>query len=67
MVKRTIAAVVLALFGSLAASAITDAFNDKGLIIHNGKLLCIDWHGWTQHRLHGDPKGGDPPHTCDTP
>ena len=35
--------------------------------IHNGKVICVDWHGWTQHQLHGDPPFGPYPYTCDVP
>jgi len=65
--KRLVAALLLALAGSAAAGGITYAFNDKGLIMHNGHVLCVDWSGWTQHRLHGDPTVGDFPYTCDRP
>jgi len=63
--KRVIVAILLAASASAAASVVTYAFNDKGAIWHNGHLLCIDWHGWTQHQLHGDPPGV--PLICDVP
>jgi Ni/Co efflux regulator RcnB len=65
--KRVIAALLLAAAGSAAAGAVTYAFNDKGAIIHNGRRICVDWHGWTQHQLHGDQPYGDFPYSCDTP
>ena len=65
--KRIIVALLLAAAGSTAAGVVTYAFNDKGLIIHNGKVICVDWHGWTQHQLHGDQPFGPFPYTCDTP
>jgi hypothetical protein len=64
-VKRTVIALFIAVTGSIAAGVVTHAFNDKGAIWHNGHLLCIDWHGWTQHQLHGDPPGD--PLICDRP
>ena len=66
MNRRFVAALLLVL-GSLGAGAVTYAFNDKGLISHNGRVICVDWHAWTEHRLHGDPTVGDFPYTCDTP
>lgn len=65
--KRRVAALFVAIAASAAASAITYAFNDKGAIVHNGRVLCVDWHGWTQHQLHGDEPYGPFPHSCDTP
>ena len=66
--KRVITAALLALFGSVAAGAITYAFNDKGMVVHNGHVICVDWHGWTQHQLHGDPPFGPfPTYGCDRP
>jgi len=65
--KRFVAAVLLALAGFVAGGVITYAFNDKGLINHNGHVLCVDWSGWTQHQLHGDLPVGNFPYTCDTP
>ena len=66
--KRVIAAALLALFGSIAAGTITYAFNDKGMVVHNGHVICVDWHGWTQHQLHGDPPFGPfPTYGCDRP
>ena len=43
--KRLVAALLLALAGSAAAGGITYAFNDKGLIMHNGHVICVDWKG----------------------
>ena len=66
--KRVITAALFALFGSAAAGAITYAFNDKGMVVHNGHVICVDWHGWTQHQLHGDPPFGPfPTYGCDRP
>ena len=66
--KRVIAAALVALIGSIAAGTITYAFNDKGMVVHNGRVICVDWHGWTQHQLHGDPPFGPfPTYGCDRP
>ena len=65
--KRLIVATLIAAAAAVAASGATYAFNDKGAIIHGGHVLCIDWHGWTQHQLHGDPPFGPFPHSCDVP
>lgn len=65
--KRVVCALLLALFGSAAGGAVTYAFNDKGLIMHNDVVICVDWSAWTHHRLHGDPTVGNFPYTCDTP
>jgi hypothetical protein len=65
--KRLILATLIAATASTAASVATYAFNDKGAIVHNGRVLCIDWHGWTQHQLHGDLPFGPFPHSCDVP
>jgi len=65
--KRLILATLIAAAASTAAGVVTYAFNDKGAIIHGGRVLCIDWHGWTQHQLHGDPPFGPFPHSCDVP
>jgi len=65
--RQVIAAALLALAGSVAAGVATYAFNDKGAIIHNGKVICVDWHGWTQHQLHGDAPYGPFPYSCDRP
>ena len=64
--KRVILAVLLAA-GGAAITGVTYAFNDKGAVWHNGHVICVDWHGWTQHHLHGDPPAGPPPHSCDVP
>ena len=65
--KRLLCALLLALAGSATAGVITYAFNDKGLIVHNGHVICVDWNGWTQHQLHGDQPFGPFPYTCDVP
>ena len=64
--KRVILAVLLAAAGAAITGA-TYAFNDKGAIWHNGRVICVDWHGWTQHQLHGDEPYGPFPHSCDVP
>ena len=66
MRSRLVAAILLVL-GSLTAAGVTYGFNDKGAIIHNGHVICVDWRGWTQHQLHGDQPSGPYPYTCDVP
>ena len=42
------------------------AFNDKMLILHNGRPLCVDWWAWPGHMLkHGDTLVGTG--SCDVP
>jgi len=65
--RKRFAAALLILGGLATAGAVTYAFNDKGMIVHNGIPICVDWHGWTQHQLHGDPPYGEFPYTCDVP
>ncbi|HZJ34075.1 MAG TPA: hypothetical protein VFD21_21060 [Vicinamibacterales bacterium] len=65
--RKRLATALLICGGLAAAGAVTYAFNDKGLIVHNGQVICVDWHGWTQHQLHGDLPYGPFPYTCDVP
>lgn len=44
----------------------TTGFNDKMLIDHKGKILCVDWWAWPGHMImHGDTLVGTG--SCDVP
>jgi hypothetical protein len=41
-------------------------FNDKMLILHDGRPLCVDWSAWIGHMIkHGDTLLGTG--SCDVP
>jgi len=41
-----------------------NGFNDKMLILHNGREQCVDWWAWPGHMIqHGDTLLG----SCDVP
>jgi hypothetical protein len=49
---------------SLSANQGAAGFNDKMLILHKGKELCVDWWAWPGHMIqHGDTLLG----SCDVP
>jgi hypothetical protein len=73
MLKRfafvwTTAAVALSVAGMPLPAAAPGhnphGFNDKMLILHQGREMCVDWWAWPGHMIqHGDDLLG----SCDVP
>lgn len=66
--RRLLVALTFAatLGGSLALfTTPAHAFNDKMLLLHKGREVCVDWHSWEghMHMRHGDTLLG----FCDVP